>query len=64
MGSRKVKAPSVESATPVAAQAHAADAEQADMAMEDQVRRRRGISQMYNRFGMMAGEGGKSKLGV
>jgi hypothetical protein len=62
MGSRSVKAPEPTAATPIAAQAKTANTEDIDMAAADQVRRRKGISAMYNRFGAMST--GKDKLGV
>ena len=61
MGSRKVKTAPVE-AQPIAAQAQSPDTEQVNTAAADQARRRKGISAMYNRFGMAAAA--KDKLGV
>lgn len=61
------KKPEAVAAKPVAVAAEAKQANTDDVAMaaDDQARRRRGISQMYNRFGAMGGGAvGKDKLGV
>jgi hypothetical protein len=65
MGSRKVKAPSAIEATPIAAQAKSVDETEANVVNQDAIKRRQGITAMYNRFGAQGtANGQKTKLGV